>query len=534
MVRHAAEWCLAGPCTGTVLGGGALRCCPAPPPGCPGPHRCLHHKQDSQDSPDSAKDSVSEDHWDAIIVKLQQILVRPKSLRVRGAFRAKGKGGKGRDTLDKAPYQPFSLRTRGNIGWDLTTGQKDVTTGHNDVKTGHNDVKTGHYDVKTGHNDVKTGHYDVKTGHYDVKTGHYDVKTGHYDVKTGHYDVKMGHNDVKTGHYDVKTGHNDVKTGHYDVKTGHNDVKTGHYDVKTGHYDVKTGHNDVTTGHNDVTTGHYDVKTGHYDVKTGHYDVKTGHCDVKMGHNDVKTGHNDVKTGHKDVKTYQDMKTDSTQLTSTQIAGVETRRDECGVECGGDEGRTEDRTSPKLMFSKPDGAAPSFDLLRRVCAVCSCGAAAGSVTPLQELARRLYPSLYLTHLGLDYYWARALCHEGKVEESLGVLLHLFRHTHPQRHKKVRDVTQSVLYRIVEGEQEEEVAKAVDFVDSVAAELGQLNPALSLWTATFTSPTFRMQQVSEWLMKRHPKLAWSLGRRVEGLVERAAWRGIRTYCNGYST
>ncbi|XP_045136628.1 uncharacterized protein LOC123519407 [Portunus trituberculatus] len=69
-----------------------------------------------------------------------------------------------------------------------------------------------------------------------------------------------------------------------------------------------------------------------------------------------------------------------------------------------------------------------------------------------------------------------------------------------------------------------LGQAVDFVEVVASELGSLVPALSLWSATFTSPLFRLQQVSEGLVERHPCLVKLLGRRVEGLVERAAWEG----------
>lgn len=172
---------------------------------------------------------------------------------------------------------------------------------------------------------------------------------------------------------------------------------------------------------------------------------------------------------------------------------------------------------------------PEFASLRRLCAGVSRTAAVGTVVAIMRLAKELHPTLYLSHLGLDYYWASALCHAGDVEQSLSILLHLHHQTHPNRQthphcsRKVANITQLVLYRIVE-EGEDEVAKAVDFVDEIASELKCLSPALSLWSVTFTSPLFRVQQVSEWLVERHPGLVKHLGRRVEGLVEKAAWEG----------
>ncbi|KAK8384369.1 hypothetical protein O3P69_009278 [Scylla paramamosain] len=210
--------------------------------------------------------------------------------------------------------------------------------------------------------------------------------------------------------------------------------------------------------------------------------------------------------------------------------GMKALGEERALLCRVLEGVPECQDREYLQQCLRQNVVPEFGVLRRLCAGASRTPAVGTVLAIRGLAHHLHPHLYLSYLSLDYYWASALCHAGDVEQSLAILLHLHRHTHPHRHahplrsKKVCDITQLVLYRIVEEEEEEQVAKAVDFVDSIVTELGSLVPALSLWSATFTSPLFRVQQVSEWLVERHPGLVKLLGRRVEGLVERAAWGG----------
>ncbi|XP_069164535.1 uncharacterized protein [Procambarus clarkii] len=166
---------------------------------------------------------------------------------------------------------------------------------------------------------------------------------------------------------------------------------------------------------------------------------------------------------------------------------------------------------------------PPFAVLHKLCAWASKSSQVGVIHKLQEFTRKSYPEEYVLHLGFKYYLASAMCYEGDVEGSLEELFQLYLH-HPQGHKKIRDTTTFIIYQVLRSNNEEHEQLVLKFVNNVGVEARQLGPALSLWSVGFSSSHYRHQVISEELLERHPGLVNMLWRKLDGMVQRAAWDG----------